>query len=100
MDLILNRAKKKDDPELRKEPFGTKIPYHEAEVVWPDTSKLRDMTAANVNNMKSFDELIKISQAAVLPLKKTEVCTKIHSETLLPMMQRKLKGQYIYIFSV
>lgn len=62
--------------DLKSEPFGKKIPYHSAEVLWPKTDMLHDMNAKNfINITKRFDELLRVPQRETT-VKKTEVSSK------------------------
>lgn len=76
MELILNNRCSVNEVDLKLEPFGTKIPYHSAEVSWPNTDKLHDMNLKNVDNIsKKFEDLMRVPQVETT-IKKTEVRLK------------------------
>lgn len=78
LNLILNHNKSVEQNDVTTEPFGTKIPYKQARVVWPQTDMLHDMNAKSIDSISSnFEELIKIHQPEPennTIMKKAEVC--------------------------
>ena len=70
LQLLFNLKKQNNDyKDLKEEPFGKKIPYHELEISWPETDILQDSKTLSI----AFDDLMRVPLTETTVAKKNEV---------------------------